>query len=263
MNKIVEIAFNDGEAGALLEAAERDERFGEVVCLEFMADIGDIKKPMGSEYRRKLIEGLLFQGQWGQEYEGYPSLETGLSEFRNKLSNSTAVRVWVSDCAYSRCGFLYLCSLLENYGGEVYAVKLSPAMSPVSGNVIQHCSWGEAEPVYFRNSLSRGEIVPESAIKACARKWEKLQDENTPLRAVVGGEIISVPVNFYDFLIRKYLSEPMKEAVLIGKILAGNRIGVPDYWYAKRIENMIHSGKIRVVKDDERKYNRVIERAEV
>lgn len=263
MTETIEVLFGDGEAGALLCASEDDERFGEAVPLCLMADVGDIRKPMGSEYRRKLIESLYFQGQWDNEInpdEGFPSPEKMLSDFEKKLSGTKKVRVWLSDCAYSRCGFLHLCTLLENYRGEVQIVRLARKMSVYSDDITEHYSWGESEPGFFIKSLSDSMVISPREISACAEKWRKLQRENSPLRVVLGSEVISAPVNFYDFLIRKYLSQPMKEVVLIGKILSENQIGVGDYWFAKRIEHFIGTGKIRVVKDDPSKYNRVIER---
>lgn len=264
-NRIIEVVFDDSAAGAMSFAARDDRRFGEIAPLYLMADIGDIRKPMHSEYRRKLIESLYFQNQWVDEEENeeeeIPSPKDIIASFGKKLRESDAVRVWVSDCAYSRCGFLHLCTMLEGYSGKVYAVDL-PRMTAITDGLAEHYSWSECEPGFFMKAVDNAVEIPEGTIKACADKWKKLRYENAPLRVVLGGDIISAPANFYDFLILRYLDSPMKEAVLIGKILCANRIGVGDYWYAKRIEQFIEKGKIRVVEDDKSRYNRLIERIE-
>ena len=45
---------------------------------------------------------------------------------------------------------------------------------------------------------------------------------------------------------------------LIGDILGYNQLGVGDWWYAKRIDYLIQSGKIKIIEDSENKYARVI-----
>ena len=89
--------------------------------------------------------------------------------------------------------------------------------------------------------------------------WSGLVEDNSPLRAVVNGKVLSVPEDFYDFLIWKWLKNvPVKEARLIGTILGHSQLGVGDWWYARRIESYIEQGKIRVVEDSENKYARMI-----
>ena len=96
-------------------------------------------------------------------------------------------------------------------------------------------------------------------IRMYASWWRDLQEDNSPLRAVVSGRVTGVPESFYDFLIWKRLSgEPVKEARLIGDILGNFPIGVGDWWYAKRIEAFIKDGKIKVIEDSENKYARLI-----
>ncbi len=78
----------------------------------------------------------------------------------------------------------------------------------------------------------------------------------------ISGRSISVPVDFYDFLIWKHLSDkPRKEARIIGDILGTSMLGVGDWWYAKRIQYYIECGDILVVEDTENTYARVIQRA--
>ena len=41
----------------------------EVICLGFMMDIGNIREPMDSSYRKKLIYSMYAQNQWEQDEE--------------------------------------------------------------------------------------------------------------------------------------------------------------------------------------------------
>lgn len=43
-------------------------------------------------------------------------------------------------------------------------------------------------------------------------KWMELTEDNSPLRAVVNGELVGVPEDFYDFLILREITEaPVKK----------------------------------------------------
>lgn len=111
----------------------------------------------------------------------------------------------------------------------------------------------------FAGFLSYEKILPKDEVHMFAGLWSDLVEENSPLRAVINGKVLSVPENFYDFQIWKRLTDqPIKEARLIGNILGNSQISVGDWWYAKRIEYYIEQGKICVVEDSDSKYARVI-----
>lgn len=95
--------------------------------------------------------------------------------------------------------------------------------------------------------------------------WSELAADNSPLRAVVNGEVIGVEEDFYDFLIWRLLSrQPVKEARLLGSLLGKFPVSISDWWYASRIEMFIQQGRIKVVEDSESAncYGRVISRAD-
>lgn len=96
-------------------------------------------------------------------------------------------------------------------------------------------------------------------IRMYGNQWADLVEDNSPLRAVINGNLIGVTEDFYDFLIRIRLSSnPVKEARVIGDILGHYPLGIGEWWYASRIELMIKAGSVRVVEDSERKYARII-----
>lgn len=234
----------------------------EVVCLEFLLDVGDIREAADSVYRRELIYAMYAQEQWGQDEEADEELRnTGAfygEELRRFLEEGEAVRIWYSTAPYSMCGFYHLCSILRQYGNEVRAVKLPEYIQ--RGSVIQSFhNWGEVAAEEFAGLLSEERAISREMIRMYAGLWSELQEENRPLRAVVSGRVVSVPESFYDFLIWKMLTkEPVKEARLIGDILGSCPIGIGDWWYAKRIEKFIGEGKIKVAEDSEHKYARMI-----
>ena len=263
---MIEVMFGDSEAAAMKIALKSGKGFGnDVVCLGFMLDIGNIRKPVDGEYRSEMLRKLLYREQWGVDDKMQTELSAlgkkyshELCRLRSCLANGEQIRIWYSSSPYSMCGLLWLCGELHEYDNRVYAVKL-PAMTTKKNQAVSYSTWGEVEPNRIKYFLSRERLLSPLEINTYARYWNGLQNENAPLRAVLNGTVISVPASFYDFLILKYLEKkPLKEAVLIGKIMCENRIGVGDYWYAYRIDKMISQNRIIITENSSRKYERTI-----
>ncbi len=89
--------------------------------------------------------------------------------------------------------------------------------------------------------------------------WDELVEDNSPLRTMINGRLTGVPDYFYDFLIWKMITKrPIKQARLIGDVLGRYPVSVGDWWYALRIDHFIGIGKIKVIEDSKRKYDRMI-----
>lgn len=240
----------------------------EVVCLGFLLDIGDIQKEITGSYRKNLLLSLYNQNQWDGEdnYESelqemFEHYTSDLSRLQEYLEDCEAVRIWYSDAPYSRCGFYQICQLLLKYQVEVHVVKLSEHVVR-EDCIVSYANWGEVAAEEFAGFLSYEKILTEDEFRMYAQNWSDLVSENAPLRAVISGQLISVPEDFYDFLIWKHLSDkPRKEARVIGDILGTSMLGVGDWWYAKRIEYYIDRGDILIVEDSANTYARVIKRS--
>ena len=72
---MIEIMFGESEAGSMKMAKRcEDENDEEVICLGFLLDIGDIREPVDSIYRKELIYSMYAQEQWGRDEEIYDFL---------------------------------------------------------------------------------------------------------------------------------------------------------------------------------------------
>ena len=131
----------------------------EVVCLGFMLDIGDIKEPVDSLYRKKLISSMYGQNQWEQDEDMKKELEKAgdvyaeeLQRLYRFLEDEERIRVWYSDAPYSRCGFYHVCRILDKYENEVQAVKMPENI--VRGKTITaYSNWGEVAAEEFSSFL--------------------------------------------------------------------------------------------------------------
>lgn len=236
----------------------------EVVCLGFMLDVGDIKEPVDSLYRKNLIYSMYVQNQWEQDEEmeelkkaadGYVKELLRLKKF---LDNGEKIRIWYSDAPYSRCGFYHLCQILKSYENEIRVVRL-PEYIVRENSIVAYKNWGEVAAEEFAGFLSYEKSLSKEEVRMYAFLWSDLVEDNSPLRSVINGKLLGVPENFYDFQIWARMTEkPVKEARLIGEILGYSQISVGDWWYAKRIEYYIQQGKIRIVEDSKSRYERTI-----
>ncbi len=263
---MIEVMFGESEAGAMKVALHNDKALGgDVVCLGSLLDIGDIQKSVFGKYRANLLYNLYYQEQYGEDSDSKVELKRLCSVYSNEydrlvgyLKKGEKIRVWYSSAPYSLCGLLWLCCELRGLISEVSVVKL-PSVTVKRNSAVSYSSWGEVEPNRFKYFLKKSRVLTSDEISLYAHYWEGLKRENAPLRAVLNGSVISVPASFYDFLIFKNLDDtPIKEAMLIGKILSENRIGVGDFWYACRIEKFITQGRIKVIENSEQKYERIL-----
>ncbi|MDO4322623.1 MAG: DUF3658 domain-containing protein [Lachnospiraceae bacterium] len=238
----------------------------DVICLGFLLDIGNIREEVSSEYRRRLIYSMYAQEQWGKDAETDAELMqlcdfycTEMERLKAYLEAGEPVRVWYSDVPYSRCGFCQVCTVLQNYQNEVSVVKLPEYRIRTDHSIVSYKSWSETAAEEFAGFLYLEKKLSREEIQMYAMAWRILQEDNSPLRAFVNGKLIGVPEDFYDFLIwQRITQKPVKEARLIGDILGHSQLGIGDWWYAKRIEYFIQTGKIKIVEDSENSYKRTI-----
>ena len=237
----------------------------DVVCLGFMLDIGNIKEPIDSPYRKNLIYSMYAQNQYVKNPEIDQELKlTGevylneLLRLKEYLENGETIRVWYSDTPYSICGFYSLCQILQKYKNEIHIVKL-PEYMVRKTSIISYRNWGEVSAEEFAEFLTYESVLTKEEVRMYAQLWTELTEDNSPLRAMINGKVTGVSEDFYDFLIWKRLTrKPIKEARLIGDILGCFQIGMGDWWFARRIEHFIQQDQIKVINDSENKYARVI-----
>ena len=163
----------------------------EVICLGFMMDIGNIKEPMESPYRRELIYSMYAQNQWEQDEEIEKELKNAgdvytkeLYRLKDFLDHGEAVRIWYSDAPYSRCGFYSLCQILKEYENEISVVKL-PEYITREKEIVSYQSWSEVSAEEFAGFLSYEKSLSREEVRMYAALWSELVEDNTPLRAVV------------------------------------------------------------------------------
>jgi len=184
--------------------------------------------------------------------ELYQSGIKNLDIIRSRAEKGEILRMWYSNQPDEICGVFWFMHLMQSWktsSTKVVLVKM--AEWEVEGaSVIRHNCWGEVEPGKWHDYLDFQKDVPETLIDYIASRWSELQKENMPLRAVINGELQSVPENFYDDFILREINLQKKEfheANLIGRILGKYQLGISDGLLALRIEEMIHEERLEAV----------------
>lgn len=260
--------FHRRQEALAREAIPLGGNSADVLALSLGLDMGDIQEPLG-EGRHQLqrqwygSDGTDHQDQVLQAADEHWQQNLEAAERLKACGPGDAIRIWVDHTPHSICGLLHAASLLEKTGAAVSVVSLPPWRERPDGVVETYLGWGEVEPERFGHFLSREEPVPPLALGAMAHRWEVLQKENAPLRAVVNGQVRSVGEDFYDDLIRRHIPEGQtKIAPIIGNVLGQERPGIGDVWLAERIRWMLSTGELRMVREDrEMFYSSVVERA--
>lgn len=168
-------------------------------------------------------------------------------------------RIWYSNKPYSLCGLCHAVSVLRKYECAISVVRLPDFVREEENTTVRYSSWGEVDAGQFYRFLPLEKELSEHEQKVFASRWDELKEEDAPLRVLINGCLVGVKEDFYDFLIRRELPEgEIIQARLIGNLLLKYPLGISDSWYMNRINHMIETGEIEVVKEADEIFRRSI-----
>ncbi len=168
-----------------------------------------------------------------------------------QLPRRGSLRVWYSQNPDELCGFYWLAEQLERIEiPELHGIELPPYFALPDGTVVTWNSWNEMDPETWKTFLHQKNPIPRNYRRNCAMLWRELTIENAPLRAVVNGSLVSVPLDFYDFFIQKELDaadETFVEEHLVGCIIARYGLKISDALIAQRIETRCKTRELEII----------------
>jgi len=186
-----------------------------------------------------------------------------LEEILERTGAGESVRVWYSSHPDELCGMHWFMARLGENCGEINIVKLPEWEYTAEGNIEIKRGWGEVSPGEWGRYAALTQKVDQIFRRKCAYAWKKLKRENTPMRAAVNGQLLSVDEDFYDGFIRREIAaarESFRETDIIISLLQRN-IGIGDVWIDLRIEEMLKRGELTVLEaapEDHPRYRRVL-----
>ena len=229
----------------------------DVFGIELGLSVGDISEKIPGQARLAALGRLTLDASHAQEM-----LTQALRSLRTILERSAkgeAVRIWYSSEPDETCGLYWMLSQLaqlEEDMGPVSVVRL-PQFEQISeetvpgarlNKLIQRSGWGDVAPGEWHRFVQYEIPLSTLLVQFAAGRWERLQQENAPLRAVLNGRLTSAPADLYDVVVRAELSKmqgEFSEVLLIANVLQ-NQLGIGDAQIAERIEALIANGEIEV-----------------
>lgn len=254
---MMNIVFSDSVAGAMRLVTDPDTgtyfKSSDIFSFVWMLDIGSLQEGIDSRYRKELPGNMImYESFFCSDEPGIP--EIGIRNTRHwttlkqRLQKKEPVRIWYGDDPESLCGMIFLCTLLKDYDVPVYAMTAPKVSTHGEERILSH-GWGCFELEEMEEMLSRQRLMDRQEILAYAEHWEKLARENAPLRAVISGIPTSVGADFYDWFLEQCLpSNAIEESKVIGDTLCRYIPDVNVSYLVMRVQNMIDSGKIAVLK---------------
>lgn len=227
----------------------------DVYGFSFGLSIGDISENIPGEKRRQVLEWLHSVHLSFDDVPAFTEelIQKGkdvLEEVCSRISAGESVRIWYSNQPDELCGlfwFMAQINQLELQNGQVILVALPDWETDDNGNALTNSGWGGVSPGDWHRHLALQKIATLAFCSGCVSHWNRLQQENAPLRAMLNGRLVSMPETLYDeFIIREIEAEENEflEAMIIGRVLGKYELGIGDAWVAQRIEVMISSGSL-------------------
>ena len=261
---MTEVICGSSAAGLLKYSKEKYD-IGKIFCIEDDYSIGNIRDDVFSEKR------------FNQMYSVFPEtieyMKSKIAENKNRFEevikqaqNGEPLRIWIGKQPFELCGICWFIS-------ELYKrCKPLPPMTMIKfpdtirkeNIIISFVGFGELSPEELELIMKNEEEVIPAFIMSEVEKWERLRKENSALRAIINGQMTSVPIDFYDSFIRAEIDkaeDEFKEAEIIGNIMGRYKFGISDELIALRIEEMIKSNELApITKSDSLPYRRILKK---
>ncbi len=245
---MIELAFNEGAAGALKMASAGT---ADIAALGLYLDIGDLSDMNAGMAGRKKLLDELFGEYPGVSGEIWNTARTALLRLMAAKTTMEPVRMWVcSGNPAELCGMYFVCHTMAEVKTPLLVVRI-PEQIETGDGMVSYRHTGEI----YKEALQQYAVQFEESISALRRSvfaaaWEELARENAPLRAVINGNLMGVPQDFYDFALRANMpGGEFRIAQLIGSTL-GRVPGTQDQWLYLRIKAMIESQELILVSDE-------------
>ena len=259
---MINIAFSDSLSGSL--------KMADYYAKQDNSEIQDLKANLHSIYMNLSMGSISFDEIGKERRSEFANLYGGGSEtiYRAKWFDKTIkvvsnleklaksgeeIRIWYSEYPDELCAFCWMLCLLDSWGidnEKIFYVKLPNSILFNNGDYKTYFSSGAFDPEELAQLVFSQRKLTRAYKEAHIKQWHKVKEENTQLRTVIMGEIVSVHENFYDSVIKvesEKMTDTFKEAELLGKSLC--KLCVSDSFVAWRIDEMIANGLFEIIEE--------------
>lgn len=254
---MLDIVFSASALGALKVGIPLRERaVRQAVALESALSVGDISEGVPGPGREAALRAFLAPAEGAQRsaqlaQKLVEKTRSALNTVLDCARRGEPLRIWYSHNPDELCGLCWLMDRLRPFSDpDLTTVGLPPYQQRKDGTVVVYNGWGEVVSESWEALSSFGERPSPALRLAWATKWEALQRENAPLRAVINHRLISVEEDFYDPFLRWELARmptEFSQALLLGHTLGKYQLGISDALLAGRVEEWVRNGELEVL----------------
>jgi hypothetical protein len=235
---MIEVCFNFAEAGVIKHVLGKKN--SDIFILYEDLDVGDISNKLNEsrfnyclseKERKKLVKYY----------------EKSLSEVIKKAKKGETIRVWRSNAPYSMCGFLYLTNELEGIDCNVIDNNLNNLPSGAFEER-EESSWYRVSNEVVEKYQNSGKELTKEERSAFSCEWDRMVEENAPLRINEKGKLVGVKEDYFDDYIEHSVDEEeFSMSKIVGYAMGKCERDLSDRFIGSRVEKMISDGKFEVV----------------
>lgn len=224
----------------------------DILPFYMMADMGDLQNFWESRLAMTCHMVHLY-GDSQEDMKQWKEQEQGrIKQAEKRLSAAATagdpIRIWWSDTPSETCGYYWAMHQLQNSTGPVFSINI-PRVQSQKNDRFFFTETGQLEPEGFYHALPLTREVSLSQRIAGSALWMQLVSENAPLRTVMNGVPYSVPADYYDWLLRKFMPEGSFQVIeLLGRTLGQGPGGIDLFWLAGRLQTLIETGELKIRK---------------
>lgn len=216
----------------------------DVACFPLNLSMGDISAPFSGE-RAEYLQSTVMVGGPNFSRIGAELMETARKSLERVRAAREPVRIWTSRNPDEFCGFCHILTQLPK-DADIRVVEL-PEYEVFGKETRTYSDWGEIDPYELGRFQTLERPLSTTERRYFSMLWRTMQEENSPLRAMVNGQLLSVGADFYDgIILREIEKQPVEfhEGRLIGDVLGRYQLGLGDSIIALRIEEFISRGML-------------------
>lgn len=163
----------------------------DVYCFDMALSVGDISDNGIGEQRKNVFKKMLsvcfVEDLDYQVEEKIQKIKTTLTSVIERYVAGEEIRIWYSYNPDELCGMYWLMKQLQplNCQTTIYLVKLPTWEYGKENTMTSKIAWGEVSPGEWGKYITLQEKAKPVFLSACAMKWNQLQNENAPLRAML------------------------------------------------------------------------------
>lgn len=245
---MLNIAFNASAAGAMMQCS--DPELDQVRYLELNMEYGSLHCGARAESRYKQINSWFRDDPWLDDIlfrvKDLRKNGNDIDLIKKIVDKGEKIRIWYDHSPSSMCGFCYLIDELywSMYARDATIAAVCMNDDPVLG--LTSRSLGSLDLEQFPDLLQYERMLSVEDQRNIMHEWLETAKQQWPLRTVLNGKVVGVPIDFYDPLIRAFI--PTEGEILprrlLGDILALNAI--PDFSLAEwRLSAILHGMKLK------------------